>query len=146
MDHQDLFGLDPEEAGEHLHRLTARFHEALRKEQPGRARGTRSLDLADEGLEFSVLAQCDALGRSKALDQPEARVVPRALVLLARVAQAYDESDQGLLLLFLLALVGSRGLLRGSLALLAFLALLALGRRTFAFLRRSRLLGGRNVG
>ena len=52
-----------------------------------------------------VLAQHDAAGRGEALDQPEAGVVPRALVLLAGVAQPDDETDQ-LLLLFLLALVG----------------------------------------
>src|SRR5262249_58318885 len=94
---------------------------------------------------LGVLAQRDAVCRSEALDQPKARVVARALVFLAWIAQAYDETDQGLLLLFLLALVGGRGLLGGALALLAFLALLALGRRALAFLRRGCLLGGRHL-
>src|SRR2546430_6192311 len=89
--HEDLLGLDLEEAGEHLHRPAARVHEALRLEQP-RARG---LVAADQRLELRVLAQRHAVRRRETLDQPEARVVPRALVLLARVAQAYDETDQG---------------------------------------------------
>ena len=96
--HQDLFGLDPEEAGEHLHRLTARVHEASAAGAARPRPRARSLDLADERLELRVLAQRDAARRSEALDQPEARVVPRALVLLARVAEADDEADQGLLL------------------------------------------------
>src|SRR5690242_6250471 len=77
------------------------------------------------------------------LDEPEARVVARALVFLAWVAQADHEADHGgLLLLFLLfflalvALVASglvRPLLRGG------------ARRGLAFLRRRRLLGGRHL-
>src|SRR2546430_15289490 len=104
---------------------------------------------ADERLELRVLAQDYAVRRGEALDQPEARVVARALVLLAWVAQAHDETDQGLLLLFLLALVGS-GLL-GSLGSRRRALLAALGGRSalgtlLAFLRRGGLLGGRDLG
>src|SRR5688572_6479445 len=81
--HQDLFGLELEEACEHLHRLAAQVHERLRQQEPG-AGGI----LADQRLELRVLAQHEAAGLREALDQPEPRVVPRALVLLARIAQA----------------------------------------------------------
>jgi hypothetical protein len=84
--YEDLFGLDLEEPREHLHRAAARVHEALGHEQPGAARFMP----ADQRLEFRILAQADAVGQREALEQPEARVVARALVLLARIAETYD--------------------------------------------------------
>src|SRR6185295_6406816 len=85
--HQHLFGLDLEEAGEHLHRAAAAVHEALRHQQE------RRVVAADQRLELPVLAQHDAVGRSEALHQPEAGVVPRALVLLARIAEPDDKAN-----------------------------------------------------
>src|SRR5690606_25507284 len=86
---EDLFGPDLEEAGEHLHGTPARIHEALRQEQPG----ARALEAGDERLVLGVLAEVGALRDGKALHQPRAGVVARALVLLARVAKADDETD-----------------------------------------------------
>src|SRR5215472_3325331 len=61
----------------------------------------RSSEPPAQRLELGVLAQHDAVRRGKALHQPEASVVPRALVLLARVAQAdYQSYAQALFLLF----------------------------------------------
>src|SRR6185295_3616702 len=86
--HQHFLGLDLEEAGEHLHRLAAEVHERLRQQEPG-AIGV----LADQRLELRVLAQRHAAGLREALHQPEAGVVPRALVLLAGIAQTYDKAN-----------------------------------------------------
>src|SRR5439155_25784889 len=73
------------------------------------------------------------------------RVVARALVLLARVAQADDETDQGgLLLLFFLGFFRLFGLLGGLRSSLRS-GLLTL-RWRLAFLRRSGLLGRRHFG
>ena len=121
VDHQDLFGLDLEEAGEHLHRPAARVHEALRQEQPGAA---LVLDAAPTSAwYFGSLRSATPLGRGEALDQPEARVVARALVLLARVAEADDETDQaGLLLLFFSPLSAPCAACRRLVAALAALA------------------------
>src|SRR5688572_13199146 len=87
VNHQDFLRLDLEEAGEHLHRLAAQVHERLRQQQPDVGM------LADQRLELRILAQRDAVGLREALHQPEACVVPRALVLLARVAQADDQTN-----------------------------------------------------
>src|SRR5207245_8173873 len=134
---------DLEKPGEHLHRPAARVHEALRQQEPGTGR----IVAADERLEFAVLAQHYAARLGEALDQPEAGVVPRALVLLARVAQADNEADgHALFLLFLLALVRGCRLLcaLGRRSLVA-----ALGGSAFfcalAFLRRDGLLGRGNL-
>ena len=83
--HEHFLGLDLEEAGEHLHRLPGQVHERLRQKEPG-ASGV----LADQRLELRVLAQDDGVHLRKALHEPEAGVVARALVLLAGVPQADD--------------------------------------------------------
>src|SRR5688572_21136289 len=84
--HQHFLGLDPEKAGEHLHRLPGKIHEGLRKKKPGAV-----AVLSDERLELRVLAQHDAVCLRKALHEPEAGIVARALVLFARVAEPNNE-------------------------------------------------------
>src|SRR5688572_28444152 len=101
--HQDFLRLDAEEAGQHLHRLPAQVHEGLRQQEPGAA-GI----LADQRLELRVLAQREAARLRKALHQPEAGVVPRALVLRAGVPQADNQPDH--FLSFLSAPLSATGL------------------------------------
>src|SRR6185436_11643576 len=48
MGHENLFRLDLEEAGKHLHRAAAPVHEALGEEQPG----TGGLDTTHQRLEL----------------------------------------------------------------------------------------------
>ena len=140
---------DLEEAGEHLHRAPARVHEALRQHEPGACCRSQP---ADQRLVLGVLAQRDARLLRKALDQPEAGIVARALVVLARIAQADHETDgagQGLLLLFLLGLVARllAALVGGLLAgLLAGLGSLVPAGRAFGGLLGRRLLGRRHLG
>ena len=45
----------------------------------------------DQRLELGVLAQRSVAIHGKAFDQPEARVVPRPLVAVSRVAEPYYE-------------------------------------------------------
>src|SRR6478752_4478731 len=99
MDDQDLLGLYPEKPGEHLHRAAAAIHEALRHQEPGTRIGTRGLDASDQRLVLRLLAQRDVVCLRKALHQPEAGVVARTLVLLARVAEPDNQADGHELLL-----------------------------------------------
>src|SRR5260221_963097 len=132
--HQDLGGRDLEESREHLHRMPARVHEALRQHQPGTVAG----EPPHQRLVLAVLAQRHARLHGEALHQPEAGVVARAFVLLAWISQADNEPDrpgaygfgQDLLLLFLLGRVSARlaALLAGLVA--RFLALLRARRGT----------------
>src|SRR5260221_205020 len=102
--HQDFLRLDLEEPGDHLHRIPAGIHEALRQQQPRRG----GVVAADQRLELRVLAQRHPGRGGQPFDQPETRVVARALVLLARIAEPDNEADHRLLLVFLVALVGGR--------------------------------------
>ena len=74
------------------------FMKRLRQQQPGAV----ARCVPTSAWYFGSLRSATPLDCGEALDQPEAGVVPRALVLLARVAQADDEADRRHLLLVFL--------------------------------------------
>src|SRR5262245_10096460 len=85
---EQLLGLDLVEARERADRVARKVHVGLRHHQPDVAGQPRGV-----GIELRFRAERDALARRQPLREPEARVVPVALVAPARVTEPCDQPD-----------------------------------------------------
>jgi hypothetical protein len=86
MGNQDLSGRNLEESRQRCHRLARQVHVGLRLDQPQRL-ASSAVHASHQALVAAVESQSRTELRSGTIEPPEAGVVPRGVVIGARVAE-----------------------------------------------------------